>query len=140
MISLTPSDTLPPTAACAEVVFAVPHESEASCSGVSLGFTEVKLGIVPAVISPFVVAKIGRSAARELFLTGRRFTAQHALDIGLFGGGLDEGFEGLGHAGVFLAVLGDDGAVSKLLQVRGHHHLIHVVILGHENAQAARRR
>jgi methylglutaconyl-CoA hydratase len=47
------------------------------------GFTEVKLGILPAVISPFVLAKIGRSAARELFLTGRRFTAQHALDIGL---------------------------------------------------------
>ncbi|MGC4083013.1 MAG: enoyl-CoA hydratase-related protein [Vicinamibacterales bacterium] len=47
------------------------------------GFTEVKLGIVPAVISPFVLAKIGRSAARELFLTGRRFGARHALDIGL---------------------------------------------------------
>jgi methylglutaconyl-CoA hydratase len=47
------------------------------------GFTEVKLGIIPAVISPFVLAKIGRSAARELFLTGRRFTSQHALDIGL---------------------------------------------------------
>lgn len=47
------------------------------------GFTEVKLGLIPAVISPFVLAKIGRSAARELFLTGRRFSAQHALDIGL---------------------------------------------------------
>ena len=47
------------------------------------GFTEVKLGIIPAVISPFVLAKIGRSAARELFLTGRRFSALHALDIGL---------------------------------------------------------
>ena len=47
------------------------------------GFTEVKLGLIPAVISPFVLAKIGRSAARELFLTGRRFGAQHALDIGL---------------------------------------------------------
>jgi methylglutaconyl-CoA hydratase len=47
------------------------------------GFTEVKLGIIPAVISPFVLAKIGRSAARELFLTGRRFTAQHAVDVGL---------------------------------------------------------
>lgn len=47
------------------------------------GFTEVKLGIIPAVISPFVLAKIGRSAARELFLTGRRFSAAHALDIGL---------------------------------------------------------
>lgn len=49
----------------------------------TFGFTEVKLGIIPAVISPFVLAKIGRSAARELFLTGRRFTAAHALDIGL---------------------------------------------------------
>ena len=47
------------------------------------GFTEVKLGILPAVISPFVVAKIGRSAARELFVTGRRFSAGRALDIGL---------------------------------------------------------
>jgi len=47
------------------------------------GFTEVKLGIIPAVISPFVIAKIGRSAARELFLTGRRFDASHALQIGL---------------------------------------------------------
>lgn len=47
------------------------------------GFTEVKLGLVPAVISPFVLAKIGRSAARELFLTGARFPAARAKDIGL---------------------------------------------------------
>lgn len=47
------------------------------------GFTEVKLGILPAVISPFVLDKIGRSAARELFLTGRRFSAAHAQEIGL---------------------------------------------------------
>ena len=47
------------------------------------GFTEVKLGIIPAVISPFVLAKIGRSAARELFLTGRRFSATRAREIGL---------------------------------------------------------
>jgi methylglutaconyl-CoA hydratase len=47
------------------------------------GFTEVKLGILPAVISPFALAKIGRSAARELFLTGARFTAARAKDIGL---------------------------------------------------------
>jgi methylglutaconyl-CoA hydratase len=51
--------------------------------GAMFGFTEVKLGIIPAVISPFALRKIGRSAARELFLTGRRFTAQHALEIGL---------------------------------------------------------
>jgi len=47
------------------------------------GFTEVKLGIVPAVISPFVLAKIGRGAARELFLTGARFSAARAKEIGL---------------------------------------------------------
>lgn len=47
------------------------------------GFTEVKLGIVPAVISPFVIEKIGRSAARELFLTGARFSAARAREIGL---------------------------------------------------------
>jgi methylglutaconyl-CoA hydratase len=47
------------------------------------GFTEVKLGILPAVISPFALAKIGRSAARELFLTGARFPAARAREIGL---------------------------------------------------------
>ena len=47
------------------------------------GFTEVKLGILPAVISPFVLAKIGRSAARELFLTGARFSAARAYELGL---------------------------------------------------------
>jgi methylglutaconyl-CoA hydratase len=49
----------------------------------SFGFTEVKLGIVPAVISPFVLAKIGRSAARDLFLSGARFSAARAREIGL---------------------------------------------------------
>jgi len=47
------------------------------------GFTEVKLGILPAVISPYALAKVGRSAARELFLTGMRFGAQRAQEIGL---------------------------------------------------------
>jgi methylglutaconyl-CoA hydratase len=49
----------------------------------SFGFTEVTLGIVPAVISPFVLAKIGRSAAREYFLSGARFTAARAREMGL---------------------------------------------------------
>lgn len=47
------------------------------------GFTEVKLGIIPAVISPFVLAKIGVSNARALFLTGERFEAKRAQAIGL---------------------------------------------------------
>jgi methylglutaconyl-CoA hydratase len=46
-------------------------------------FSEVKLGLVPSVIAPYVLAKIGRSAARELFLTGGRFSAKRALEIGL---------------------------------------------------------
>lgn len=47
------------------------------------GFTETKLGILPAMISPFVLPKIGVAAARELFLTGRRFDAATAQAIGL---------------------------------------------------------
>lgn len=47
------------------------------------GLTEVKLGILPAVISPYVVRKIGVSAARELFITGSRFGAVRARDLGL---------------------------------------------------------
>ncbi len=47
------------------------------------GFTEVRLGIAPAVISPWVVRRIGLSAARELFLTGERFPAARAAAIGL---------------------------------------------------------
>ena len=49
----------------------------------SFAFSEVKLGLVPSVISPFVLAKIGRSAARELFLTARPFPAARAREIGL---------------------------------------------------------
>ena len=47
------------------------------------GFSEVKLGIIPAVISPFVLPKIGEGAARRYFLTGERFDARTALRIGL---------------------------------------------------------
>ena len=46
-------------------------------------FSEVKLGIIPAVISPFALAKIGPSAARRYFVTGERFDAATALRIGL---------------------------------------------------------
>lgn len=51
--------------------------------GTVFGFTETKLGIIPAVISPFVIAKIGVSHARRLFLTGERFDALRAQAIGL---------------------------------------------------------
>ena len=51
--------------------------------GCLFGLTEVKLGIVPAVISPFVLQKIGAGRARTLFLTGERFDGQEAQRIGL---------------------------------------------------------
>jgi len=46
-------------------------------------FSEVKLGIIPAVISPFALAKIGAADARRYFVTGERFDAATALRIGL---------------------------------------------------------
>ena len=52
-------------------------------SGARFGFTETRLGILPAVISPFVVAKIGESEARALFPGGRRFDAIRAQRMGL---------------------------------------------------------
>ena len=61
--------------ACCDIVIADPEAQFA--------FSEVKLGIVPAVISPFALAKIGPSAARRYFVTGERFDAETALRIGL---------------------------------------------------------
>ncbi len=61
--------------ACCDIVVAEP--------GAEFAFSEVKLGIVPAVISPFALAKIGSSAARRYFVTGERFSAEVALRIGL---------------------------------------------------------
>ena len=61
--------------ACSDIVVAAPDAT--------FGFTEVRLGIIPAVISPFVFAKIGTAAARRFFLTGERFDARTAQRIGL---------------------------------------------------------
>jgi len=47
------------------------------------GLSEVKIGLVPAAISPYVMRRIGEGKAREFFLTGRRISAQEALEIGL---------------------------------------------------------
>ncbi len=51
--------------------------------GAGFGFTEVALGLAPAVISPYVVRKVGRSFARAAFVTGERFDAERALAAGL---------------------------------------------------------
>jgi len=47
------------------------------------GFPEVKLGLIPGIISPFLIARIGIANAREYFLTGERFSASRAREIGL---------------------------------------------------------
>jgi enoyl-CoA hydratase/carnithine racemase len=60
--------------ACADIAIAA--------QDAQFGFSEVKLGIIPAVISPFVLPKIG-AHARRYFLTGERFDAETALRIGL---------------------------------------------------------
>ena len=53
-------------------------------------FSEVRLGITPATISPFVVSKIGNTIAKELMLTGRRFTAEEAKAFRLVNAVVDE--------------------------------------------------
>ena len=52
-----------------------------AAEGTRFAFSEVRLGIAPATIAPFVVRKVGPSHARALFLTGERFGAQQARDI-----------------------------------------------------------
>jgi methylglutaconyl-CoA hydratase len=61
--------------ACCDIVVAA--------SDARFGFTEVRLGLVPAVVSPYVVRKIGVSAARRFFLTGELFDAEVAKRYGL---------------------------------------------------------
>ena len=62
-------------AACVDIALAA--------EDATFGFSEVKLGIMPAVISPFVLPRIGSGPARRYFLTGERFDAATALRIGL---------------------------------------------------------
>lgn len=61
--------------ACCDMVIAA--------RGAKFGLTEVRLGLTPATISPYVVAAIGQRQARRYFLTGERFDAETALEIGL---------------------------------------------------------
>jgi methylglutaconyl-CoA hydratase len=50
------------------------------------GFTEVRIGFVPAVVSAFLRSQVGERVARDLLLTGRIFKAQEALEVGLING------------------------------------------------------
>lgn len=75
-------------------------------AGTVFGFSETRLGLLPSVIAPYVIEKIGVTHARALFPSGRRFDAAHALRIGL----VHEVAEGV-------AALDDavDGAVADVL-------------------------
>jgi len=79
------------------------------------GFTEVKWGIVPALISPFVIARIGAANAREYFLTGEKFNAETARSIGL-----------IQH------VVPDEAAMDTLIETK-----IHEIMLASPEAIAA---
>ena len=74
--------------------------------GARFAFSEVRLGLAPATIAPFVVRKIGYSQARALFLTGERFNARKAQEIGLV-------HEVVPEAELDAAV---EGTVARLLQ------------------------
>lgn len=78
------------------------------------GLSEVRLGLVPAVIGPYVVRRIGEGEARRLFLTGERVGAERAREMGLVSavvepGRLDEGVE----AQVKLLLAGAPGAQRR---------------------------
>lgn len=53
-------------------------------SGAKIGFSEVKLGLLPGVISPYVIDRVGAKRATQLFITGERFDAEMARRLGLF--------------------------------------------------------
>jgi methylglutaconyl-CoA hydratase len=111
--------------ACCDIAVAAPDAV--------FGYSEVRLGIIPAVISPFVLPRIGPGAARRYFLTGERFDAETALRIGL----VHEVAEDLDAA--------VDSVVDALLQggpdaVRAAKQLVREHPTGEATAQIAARR
>lgn len=90
--------------------------------GTQFGFPEVRLGIVPAVISPWVLPRIGIAAARRYFLTGERFDAREARELGLIhevapAGSLDARVDGVVHdllAGGPLAIRAAKGLIRQV--------------------------
>jgi methylglutaconyl-CoA hydratase len=54
-------------------------------------FSEVKIGVVPACIGPYVIKRMGEGKARELFITGERMNAERAFEVGLVNKVVDDG-------------------------------------------------
>jgi methylglutaconyl-CoA hydratase len=69
-------------AAVCDFAFAVPEAK--------FGYTEVRIGFVPAIVSAFLVSQIGERKAKDLLLTGRIFKAAEALQLGLLNGVLEQ--------------------------------------------------
>lgn len=65
------------------VGFACASDITVASDDAKFGLTEVRLGILPGLISPYVVRRLGDARARELMLTGERFDAADALRLGL---------------------------------------------------------
>jgi methylglutaconyl-CoA hydratase len=81
-------------------------------------FSEVHLGLVPAVISPFVLGKVGATHGRELFLTGERFSAERAREVGLVQYVVSEAeLEGKVEELVELLLMGAPGAQAAIKQL-----------------------
>jgi methylglutaconyl-CoA hydratase len=89
-------------AACADVVVAA--------RGAIFGCTEVRVGIVPAVVAPHVIARIGLPAARRIMLSGERLSAERALQLGLVDGVCDD------------QELDESVAATSRELLRGHRH------------------
>lgn len=101
-------------------------------SGTRFGFTETRLGILPAVIAPFVVAKIGESHARSLFPGGRRFDAVRAQRIGL----VHEVVEGLAALDAAVATAIDDVVAAGPTAARAAKSIVREIRnLGHGSAK-----
>jgi len=69
--------------AVCDVAIAENTERHVPAKPKQFGLSEVRLGLAPAVIAPYILRKIARGVAHSLFLTGRRFTAEEARSIGL---------------------------------------------------------
>lgn len=102
-------------AACCDIVIA--------CDKASFSLSEVKLGLIPAVISPYVVRAIGARACRRYFLTAERFSAAEAHRLGLVhdvvpADGLEAARDGM-LAALSLGGPAAQGAAKDLIQMVG---------------------
>ena len=82
--------------------------------GARFGLTETRLGLIPATIGPYVIARIGSAAARRVFMSGRLFGAREAAELGLIArAALPDELDALVEAEVAPYLLAAPGAVAQ---------------------------